>query len=426
MPLDYKEFDSDSKINASSLLFPLDEKCLSVSSERFADYKLEVSDDAPLGEIFRNPCFSDGMFFYPDELQGGVLLFRQKEGSRVMSFVSNLRPNADEKDCFVDVDTATYKRLSAANNLYYIVCNAAFLDNGHIGLSYSLPRVFFEKKGEMAYYNEACILSRKLPGLEADSMTDFKLNLYDGYFYKHFQFSSTGGSVIIGCERLVEDSRNKMPCGKEEKEADQFLPEFYKNGTPFLAQFDRTTGRMIRRFGSLDGIAEKTLTGYFYSDPVSVVNGSELAYTDGYSGNVYVADTSDVSKEKSCYRVFCLDDRLLPSMDSTKFYTEGYERMYRGFFCRQIQDIRITPDMLYCVVCYGDSKSFMGRYCRYTFVTIDRRTGERREYLYPEEDGYTVFTRGLREKDGRVYPFSVLKRDGEALLRVYGEGGAEL
>lgn len=52
----------------------------------------------------------------------------------------------------------------------------------------------------MAYYNEACVLSRRKDGLTPDSLTDFDFDTKrDGYFYQHFQFSSTGGKLIVGC-----------------------------------------------------------------------------------------------------------------------------------------------------------------------------------------------------------------------------------
>lgn len=421
-PLDYKDFKTYKEDDAGNVLYALDKARLNTLDGKYTDYKLDVSPEAPLGEIFRNPNFIDDMFFYPDELLGGVSLFRQKKGTDSMSFEACMKACDDEKDRFVDIDTTLYNSLTADNDLYYIICNTALLDKNHIGMSYSLPRVFMEAPDNMAYYNTACMLSRKLPSLVPDSMMDFKIGEYDGYFYKHFQFCPAAGNIVIGCEKLSDDSREKTVPTAKDKAADKFCHEFYDTDTYLFAAFDRVTGERKCRFGRLDPVARKSLTGYFYTDPVAVSGGAEIAYTDGYSGKVYVADTSALEKVKNCYTVFALDESLLPAPDSTNFYKGNYDRVYRGFFCRNIMDIRVTPDKLYCMLCYGDSMSFMCKTNRYTFVTIDRKTGERREYLYPEEKGTTVFTRGLRDKEGLVYPFMLLKQDGKALLRVYAEG----
>lgn len=427
VPMDYNDFDRDYSGEASEWMYPVEKSGAEELPGGFTDYRLDVRADAPLGEIFRTPYFTGSMFFYPDEILGSVPLYRQNAGETVMRFVKELKYSDTEKDRFVNVDKDTYNEIAAKEGFYYIICNAGMLDKDHIGLSYSLPWVFPEPSGDLAFYNYPCILSRKVPGLEADTCSALDLlPNEDKYFYKHFQFSSTGSRIIIGCEKFTWKMGLEPADYKDDVAYNSFVPGFYDTETSFMAEFDRRTGKLIRRFGRLDSIAEKTMTGYYYVNPLSVTGGSELAYTDGYSGKVYVADTADVAETKSCYTVFGFDHGKLLPPDTANFYTQGYAKPYRRMFCREIKDIRIMPDRLYSLVAYGDMSDSDDPRTRYTFVTVDRRTGERREYLYPQEAGWTVFTRGLREKDGRVYPFSVLKRGGEALLRVYGEDGAEL
>ena len=202
---------------------------------------------------------------------------------------------------------------------------------------------------------------------------------------------------------------------------DPFMDGFYDTDNPIMAAFDRRTGKLVQTFGRLDDVARKTLTGYYFTDALSVVGGGELAYTDSYSGKVYVTDTTDIAREKACYEAFSIDEKLLPPADTAKFYSYAAPKAYRGVFCRKVSDMRITPDRLYCVIAYGDMSDTEDRRTDYTYLVIDRKTGARREYLYPKTvEGYTVFTRGLREEGGKVMPFMVLKGDGgEALLRVY-------
>lgn len=420
-PMAYKDFDVLAHAEDIVWKYPVEKGGLSEFGGSHHDYRLDVPDEYPLCEIFRNSYFSGNMFFYPDEILGTVSVFKCNNNDSVFSFSGSLGPTDEEKNMFVNVDSAMLKSLVADESLYYIVCNAAMLDTANIGLSFSLPKVFYEDTARLAFYNKACILPRRLPDFKADECVPLDFSLGDNYFYQHFQFSSTGNNLIMGCEKYTWASSFDDDKYKRDVRYNSFMPGFYDTETPFMAAFDRRTGKLVCRFGHLDDVARKTMTGYYYVAPLSAVGGNELAYTDSYSGKVYVADTSDVSVEKNCYTVFEIADEDIPPIDTTMFYNYGYAKPFRSVFCRQISDIRITPDKLYCMVTYGDTSSFSDSLTSYTFVTLDRKTGVRHEYLYPREEGWIVFTRGLREKDGCVYPFSVLKRDDEAILRVYGE-----
>lgn len=52
-------------------------------------------------------------------------------------------------------------------------------------------------------------------------------------------------------------------------------------------------------------------------------------------------------------------------------------------------------------------------------VEVDRKTGRRREWLYPEPEGRTVFTRGLYTENGKVRPYEVLKGGDGPVIRVF-------
>lgn len=106
-----------------------------------------------------------------------------------------------------------------------------------------------------------------------------------------------------------------------------------------------------------------------------MVCGNELAYTDTYSGKVCVVDTADLAKTKARYTVFAINDGDMS-----------------------------TPN---------DPKQ------RFTLVEVDRKTGRRREWLYPESEGRTVFTRGLYTENGKVRPYEVLKGGDGPVIRVF-------
>ena len=420
-PMEYKDFGGNTEDDAEDWLYPVSAQDTE-SLTAWTDYKLGVTKEAPLGQIYRNPYFKDDMFYYPDELLGGVPVFTRKAGTGEFGFRKLLLPSEDKKDRFVNIPDYLYKMKKAEGSIHYIICNAWALDSTHIGMSYSLPRIYMEDSVTLAYFNQPCILSRRTDGFAEDSCTvlDFK-PYYDKYMFQHFQFSSTGDKIIIGLIKDTWPTETPTEEYKGKTDIDPFMDGFYDTDNPIMAAFDRRTGKLVQTFGHLDDVARKTLTGYYFTDMLSVVGGGELAYTDSYSGKVYVADTADLAREKACYEAFSIDEKLLPPADTAKFYSYAAPKAYRGVFCRMVSDMRITPDRLYCVIAYGDTSDTEDRRTDYTYLVIDRKTGARREYLYPKTvEGYTVFTRGLREEGGKVMPFMVLKGDGgEALLRVY-------
>ncbi len=389
---------------------------------KYNDYKLCVSRNFPLCSVFSNPYFVDDVFLYPDDMLNSALFFKKDTASNEFVFERELSPTEKEKNRFVKIDSLDFKQMTDGNGVHYIICNAWPLDSVHLGLSYSLPNMFYESPGNIAYYNQPCILSRRFSDFGVDTCTVFDFDIFNGkFFYKHFQFCSTGDNIILGCQKITWPVECPVDYYQGKIDMDPFLEAFYETDNPFMAEFDRHTGKLVRRFGQIDDIARKTLTGYYFVKPLSRISGGELAYTDSYSGKVYVADTSDVSKEKYCYEVFKIDDEILPPVDTTKFYSYAYAKTYRRVFCRCIKDMRINPDQLFCIVAYGDMSDALGRQIDYIYVVIDRKTGLKKEYIFPKEvDGCTVFTRGLREDGGKVLPFMVLKKnDGSALLRVY-------
>ena len=350
-PLEYKNFDKHVEFHDWTYKLPAGIKDF---TENHKDYHLKCSADMPLGSTSQIPYFVDDIFMYTDEMWNSLQLFNKKDDADEFDFKQVLLPTEKEKNMFVSIDSASLKRMTELNLVHYIICNAWILDKEHIGMSYSLPKLLTETSGNTAYYNEPCILSRRIGDLQPDAYTDLDVGLYrEKYFYQHFQFCSTGDKIIIGCRKMTWPMDFELDEYRGNTEFDPFDKGFYDTDNPFMAAFDRHTGKLITRFGHIDDIARKTFTGYCYVWPLAMVCGQELAYTDSYSGKVYVADTADITKDKFCYEVFKIDDSLLPPVDTTKFYSYEQAKRYKNVFCRTIEDLRITADKLYCVVMYG-------------------------------------------------------------------------
>ena len=322
-PMEYKDFGGNTEDDAEDWLYPVSAQDTE-SLTAWTDYKLGVTKEAPLGQIYRNPYFKDDMFYYPDELLGGVPVFTRKAGTGEFGFRKLLLPSEDKKDRFVNIPDYLYKMKKAEGSIHYIICNAWALDSTHIGMSYSLPRIYMEDSVTLAYFNQPCILSRRTDGFAEDSCTvlDFK-PYYDKYMFQHFQFSSTGDKIIIGLIKDTWPTETPTEEYKGKTDIDPFMDGFYDTDNPIMAAFDRRTGKLVQTFGHLDDVARKTLTGYYFTDMLSVVGGGELAYTDSYSGKVYVADTADLAREKACYEAFSIDEKLLPPADTAKYVELG-------------------------------------------------------------------------------------------------------
>lgn len=420
-PLAYKDYGVSGTDKDPDMLYPIS-MAGAEAMDVWKDYALDVSPDVPLTETLGNPYFSGDVFFYPDRLLNGVEVYGRQTGTDVFKLKKVLRSFDSENDMFVSIDSASLKDMKDNNEIHYMLCNSGMLDDAHIGMSYSLPNIFFDAPKSIAYYNKACILSRRLADFSADSCTALDVDILNGmYMYVHFKFSSTGDKIIIGCKKLTWPMPLDTVYYKGRKGLDPFIPGFYEGDNPFMAAFDRRTGKLLCRFGYLDDIARKTSSSYAYVNPLSVVGGGELAYTDSYSGKVYVADTTNVAMPTACYTVFTIDDAMIPKADVLEPYSDKVFEVYNGLFCRMIKDLRITPDKLYCVIKYGDASDTNDARTGYTFVVVDRNTGKKEEYLYPKVvDGYKVFTRGLYESKQGVQPFEVLKdNSGKAMLRVF-------
>lgn len=387
---------------------------------RYEDTEITMPDSIEICRTGRMPVYTnDNLLFIDDMIMGVDLMQKQKNK---LKFEGLMTPTESEKMRFVKISKKDYDHQKANGMLYHILCNANWLDSAHIGMSYSLPDLSYESENHIAYYNGPCILSRTVKGLSPDSCTNLQFNARGGdYFYKHFQFSSTGEKIIVTCQKNTWPMQYKRQEYENMPSRNSFKAAFYKEQNPYMALFDRKTGKLIKRFGNLDSLCAKHLTGYGFVDASSTVAGNELAYTDGYSGKIYVTDTTKVDDIKTTYTAFKIDEELLPPIYTTRFYNYNYLEPYWKVYCRKIIDVRLTPSHVYCIIAYGDFYNQRKEECPQTFVAIDRKTGATKEWLFPNGNGDNeVMARGMHTIDNKkVYPFEILKEQKEHFVREY-------
>lgn len=415
-PLPYKDFSNVEDTNNEFVpLYTLKAQTL----KAYHDMSVTMPDSTWLCGITGYPVWNKNDLFYADKVMQTMLLFKQS--GNTMLFNSVLQPTDKECRRFVSISPEAYADQMRRGMLFRIICNVNMLDSTHYGMSYSLPELKYQED-YIAYYNGACILSRKVKDCSPDSLTYFDFDLDSSkYFFQHFKFSSTGDKVFLACQKLTWPMEYDPKDYKDKVDMNPFNEKFYQTSNPIVAVFDRYSGKLITQFGHLSEMARKTRTGYGFVSLVTTVSGNELAYSDGSSGKVYVVDTADVHHDKNCYDVFDISDKDLPTIDTTKFYTDDYMMPYWKVVCRNIEDIRLTPHFLYCIVAYGNFYEQRGHACEASFVRINRKTGRREEWAFPKGYGkYTMFARGLRTTaNGDVFPFATLKKEGKAFLRTF-------
>lgn len=388
----------------------------------YKDYT--VKSDVPLCKNTKSLYFNGDKFFYADDIINGVLLFKPcANNNNVLELDTIFKVTYIQKRTFVSITDWLYDKFLMEGTVFDIVCNVNMLDSINIGISYSLPKLIYQNNDttDVAYYNQPCILKCPINGHGKSEIIPLDFNLYnDNYFYKHFQYSSIGNKIILGCQKMTWPMEYERDDYADDVARNSFNPLFYKTDTPYLAIADVNTRKILSRFGHLDESAEKGLTGYYFVEPLSMVCGTELVYTDGYSGKIYVADTTNMTKEKACYTAFRLDYDLMPPIDSTKFYTYEYVKTYWNLYYRCITDIRATDKAIYCIVNYGNDTDGRNGKNFHTLIVIDRKTGHSKEAILPSYEGYETWGYGLHVKNAdKVSPFEVLKKGSDVTIRDY-------
>lgn len=261
--------------------------------------KYQLDRTVTVSSIYDVPRFFNDRLFFSDVLQNGVMLYKQDKDS--LKLVTLLRVDSTEKNRFVNVPQDVYDDFDRHKMFYYIALGTNLLDDQHIGISYSIPKVV-QDGAENAYgfYNAPVILSRNIHTLEPDSMLalDFELDTDTTFFNTHYSFTSFKNSIVVGCEKLTWPMEYEREDYESIPEKNPFRPAFYEFQTPFIATFDKTNGHLIQRYGNLDKVHAESRTGYYFTNPISATFGNEFLFTDGYSGKLYI--TNETSKEALC------------------------------------------------------------------------------------------------------------------------------
>lgn len=396
-----------------------------INSNNFVEYTVNTNKDFPLSSCKDSPVFKNGLFFYNDELSDGIMVFN-KNGNNI-DFRTMLQVDSVERVRFVNVPQDVYNNMKKEKQVFYIPIYPNLSEDGKwIEISYSLPDLSMESDDEgnrfVAYYNAPVIIRRNAETFKPGPMymMDFEITSSD-FMNFHFNYNIIGDTMFFGCKKKAWPLDIPLERYKNVSHMDPFMPEFYDTPNPYMAAYDRKTGKQICQFGNIDNYARNSLTGYAFIDPKTAVNKKEVAYTDGYSGRVTVADISDLRKTKEKYRLFDIAVENFPLQDSSLFYKEEYRKLYNKFFYRKINAIEFTDSFISCIIHYGmPTDTDEKKTDNYVFAVINRQTGETKQYRIPRYDNTEIMEYGLTMQRQDMYsPFVFFKEKNGYKVRVF-------
>lgn len=292
----------------------------------------------------------------PDDVLNAVFVFREDGEGGNMKLAELLDVQGEYKDGFISVDEKQRAGYEQAGMLFYILCNATICDDGDIVMSASLPKIQYmdADRKEVGVFNQPCIIRHSLSRTYKDIVVPLDFNLFgDDYFYKHFQFSVSRCHAIMGCQQLTWPMEYEPTDYRGIANKDPFMAGYYNTPHPIMASFNAYSGKLEHRFGCLDASAAEMRTGYYYVSQLSCANNREVAYTDGYSGRVYICDSADMCRPKAVYSAFALDTVGVQLPDTSLFYTFEYAGKFNNYYYRNIVDVQFNDSSILCLVSIG-------------------------------------------------------------------------
>ena len=383
----------------------------------YREYPL-TGNDIPISETTRRVSFVKEHLFFEDQLANGVMLFR-KNGNQ-FDFRTLVQPDSAERRNYIHISEDIYQIFAKDNSFHYIP-NMPFLMNDSIlAVSYSLPDVTCEGD-KFVFFNSACVLSRNINTLEKRELMKFDIEeLLEDNFIQHFELEAVNDRIFM---RIAQMS---WPYVKDKEyftlypDRDSFKKEYYDNRRYTMASFDGNSGKIIERFGHLDSASIKCRTGNYFEHSMATHHGDKLVYSNNDTGKIYMADYRTPDETERYYRAFEVDEEAMPEPDSTKFYTKDYGATYERFFYRTISELKMNGNEIACIIRYGNPFSSYAVNATFSFMRIDRKTGERREWRLPEFNDEHIMRCGIHiDEQERLYPFVLLKKNGKCCVRVY-------
>lgn len=372
-----------------------------------------------LSSLQGNVVMQGDYLLLSDKLCNAGFLFRYDPLEQAFGETKTLLVDSIYRDNFIDL--APTEMEANRPSFRYMAIGASVLGPDEIGLSYSVPLVFKEDENT-SFYNEPLVLRWRLQPFSRRPTTDIDADITNdvSYMDMHFTTFPLGNACIaMATEKftysyfLPDDSCKGNPL------FDPRVDGFYDQPLPYMAQFDKRTGHLVRRFGQLENIFRRSLTGYAFLHPVADTSDSTFVYGNGFTGLLYATATDRPQTTLRTYEVFHLDADSLPAPQINLLYDEDYPHTYDASFNRCIRQMTLDSLGINCLVQHGKPYDDETAASSCEYVRLSRKTGQvaERYMLAPEDSREKVLSYGLRRGEGSGRVFYVAKRDGQTYVK---------
>lgn len=373
-------------------------------------YTLSYPDTVSLSEIIYQPEFYKNKLFFNDKLREDIVYFEVSEKHPyVINFKREIKTDSDQNKAFVQIPDSMYYPMVHSHDVRFIPLSPKMIDDHTLAISYSLPKLWYTSAYSIGYMNQASVLIVNPDSTQNGKIIPFIKDNNDGFFYPHFNLFKYGEDLAIGCERLTWPMEFEKEEYVDTPEFNPFSDGFYSFSQPIVALFDKNSGNIKERICNLPEYSNFSKTGYYFISPVIESFNQEIVISDGFSGELNLLNINDPKNVKK-YKVFDIPYDIIPKPIESSFYSYDCVAPYINVFNRNIIDIKLSEDNIYCLIRYGLHGKEDPQNDKYSVIEINRDCNCITEKGFNlNNDGLKYY--GLRRTENNIEPFVIYKTD---------------
>lgn len=383
----------------------------------YRSVNIKTSDNFSISSVLELPEWQGKSFIYSDELLSKAILFDIQEDTAYMK--KQICPTETQEMAFSKIPPSEFRKMKKEGLLFIMANCAAFIPGTEQAIvSYSLPDLSLESDSSIAYYNKPVVLETLGHG-DSCRMSSFEFE-HDSiplYMYTHASriIPLDKKYVLIGCRKGFPTTCTAKDCRKDPN-ADIFQSSFYDH-SPFCALFDITTGRRVARFGQLDDVFKTSRTGYYFTIPIADGYKDKVAFSDGCSGKLWIADRGAEAQAKEV-KLFDVPvpESILATTTSLQ-YTDEYFDPFFTVFHQYIDMIKTDKRGIHCLIRNGES-AIKGKddIYEYHLLTYEGKIQESFQLQFEEKD--ELLSVGLgKDEQNAVFPYYLCRNAGNCYLK---------
>lgn len=410
-PIEKKIFDL-SKVHSG--LFNPSNNVLNVKHQ----YTLSYPDSITLSEIIYQPEFYKDKLFFNDKLKECILYFKTTEqNSSLIEYIGELKTNSSQNKKFVQIPDSIYYSLESTNDVRFIPLSPKMIDDNTLAISYSLPKLWYTGAKSVGYMNQASVLLIDTENLEHSELIPFFKGNDEEFFYPHFNLFKYGIDIAIGCERMTWPMEFEKEEYCDTPELNPFSDDFYHFSQPIVASFDKKTGILKERIGNLPDLSKYTKTGYYFVSPVIDSWEQEIIISDGFTGELLILNSDNFYINKE-FKAFDIPLEFVPKPNEATYYSYDCVAPYVNVFNRNIIDVKLTKDKIYCLVRYGLHGKENAITDEYSVIEINRECGCKTEKRFKIDNHRNKYY-GLRRTLEGIEPYAIYRDDNNWKILIY-------